>query len=93
MELRQAPPFRSTLATAASRVPRQRAGWLTPYEIEILFADAAWAGRGAALEVAVPARTSEDGLARIRDRLDPLRKRGVAVRVERDRRWSYRDAG
>lgn len=93
MESERALPFRSCLAKEAHGALQRREGWLTPYEVEILFADAAWAGAGAALEVAVPASTSEDGIAWIRDRFDPLRRRGVVVRVERDDGWSFHTAG
>lgn len=69
----------------------ERTGWLTPYEVETLFSDAMWAGHGARLDVAVPARTSEDGLAWIRSRFDRLRTRGIGVRVRRDADWEFRD--
>ena len=44
----------------------ERTGWLTPYEVETLFSDALWAGRGSRLDVRVPARTSEAGVTWIR---------------------------
>lgn len=69
----------------------ERTGWLTPYEVETLFSDALWAGHGARLEVSVPARTSEEGLAWIRSRFDRLRMRGIGVRVRRDDAWAYRE--
>lgn len=69
----------------------ERTGWLTPYEVETLFSDAMWAGHGAKLDVAVPAKTSEDGLAWIRSRFDRLRTRGVGVRVRRDLGWHFKD--
>lgn len=69
----------------------ERTGWLTPYEVETLFSDAMWAGQGSKLDVAVPARTSEDGLAWIRSRFDRLRTRGIGVQVRRDNSWEFRD--
>lgn len=85
-------PFRANLAGGGPG-PRlsQRVGWLTPYEVETLFADALWAGRGAQLDVAVPALTSDAGVAWVRDRFDRLRKRGIGVRVRRDDGWVFRD--
>ncbi len=85
-------PFRATLERTVPEGARsQRSGWLTPYEVETLYTDALWAGRGARLEVSVPARTSEEGLGWIRDRFDRLSKRGVGVRVRRDESWEFRD--
>ena len=85
-------PFRANLAGGeiVGR-PSQRVGWLTPYEVETLFAEAMWAGRGAHLEVAVPARTSDAGVAWVRDRFDRLRKRGIGVRVHRDDAWNFQE--
>ena len=86
-------PYRARLERGGvGPVRRERKGWLTPYELETLYSDALWAGQGARLEVAVPARTSEDRLAGIRSRLDRLRSRGVGVRVLSDGAWNYREA-
>ena len=65
-------PFRANLAKggATSHQRSERTGWLTPYEVETLFADALWAGQGARLEVSVPARTSDAGLDAIRERFE-----------------------
>ena len=85
-------PFRARLERdGVDPVRNDRKGWLTRYELESLYSDALWAGRGARLEVAVPARASDDNLAGIRSRLDRLRNRGVGVRVLRDSEWHYRD--
>jgi hypothetical protein len=85
-------PFRAKLTpTKAGPQRGPRTGWLTPYEVENLFAEALWAGRGATLEVQVPARAGEDGLAWARSRLERLRRRGIEVRVGRDRDWEYRE--
>ena len=87
-------PFRAVLApTRAGHRKGQRTGWLTPYEVENLFAEALWAGRGATLEVQVPAKAGEEGLAWARSRLERLRRRGIEVRVARDLDWQYREAG
>ena len=86
-------PFRARLQRrGVGPLRNERTGWLTPYELEALYSDALWAGHGASLEVAVPARTSDDRLAGIRSRLDRLRDRGVGVRVLRDREWHYRES-
>ena len=88
-------PFRARLdkrgAAEMRRMRSERTGWLTPYEVETLFSDAMWAGQGASLEVSVPARTSDDGLAWVRARFDRLRRRGIGVRVRRDEDWRFRD--
>jgi len=85
-------PFRANLAGREHGAKlSQRVGWLTPYEVETLCADAMWAGKGAQLDVAVPARTSDAGVAWVRDRFDGLRKRGIGVRVRRDDGWIFQD--
>lgn len=85
-------PFRAQLAKGQGGQQRsERTGWLTPYEVETLFSDALWAGRGSRLDVRVPARTSEDGMNWIRQRFDRLRKRGIGVSVRRDESWSFVD--
>lgn len=85
-------PFRANLAggDAGGRLS-QRVGWLTPYEVETLFADAMWAGRGAQLDLAVPAKTSDAGVAWISTRFERLRKRGIGVRVHRDDAWDLQE--
>ncbi len=84
-------PFRARLAKGQSTVRSERTGWLTPYEVETLFSDALWAGRGSHLDVRVPARISDDGVSWIRERFARLRKRGIDVSVRRDATWSFRD--
>ena len=61
-----------------------RAGWLTAYTAETIAQDALRAGRGARLEVAVPASLSDDGLAQLQDDFAWLGDRGVQVSVRRD---------
>ena len=85
-------PFRAHLARGpASSLRSERTGWLTPYEVETLFADALWAGDGSKLEVSVPAMTSDAGVIWVRERFDRLRKRGIGVRVYRDSGWYFRE--
>jgi hypothetical protein len=84
-------PFRAQLAKGTGSQRSERTGWLTPYEVETLFADALWAGRGAQLELRVPARTSDAGVDWIRQRFDRLRKRGIGVRVRRDDAWTFNE--
>ena len=82
-------PFRAQLAKGPGSLRSERTGWLTPYEVETLFSDALWSGRGSQLELRVPARTSEAGVDWIRQRFDRLRKRGIGVRVRRDETWTF----
>lgn len=84
-------PFRAQLAKSSGVQRSERTGWLTPYEVETLFADALWAGRGSQLDLRVPARTSDAGVDWIRQRFDRLRKRGIGVRVRRDESWSFNE--
>ena len=85
-------PFRAQLAKGAGSQRSERTGWLTPYEVETLFSDALWAGRGSQLDLRVPARTSEAGVNWIRQRFDRLRKRGIGVNVRRDDSWSFNES-
>jgi acyl carrier protein len=62
----------------------ERSGELTPYEIEILVADALRAGPGARLEMELSASTDEADLAATRKRFAWLAGRGVAVSVQRE---------
>src|SRR5438046_321250 len=64
----------------------ERSGELTPYEIEVLVADALRAGPGARLEMELSASTDDAGLAATRKRFAWLAGRGVAVSVQRDHR-------
>ena len=61
-----------------------RAGWLTPYTAETIAQDALRAGRGARLEVAVPASLSDDGLVQLQNDFAWLGDRGIQVNVHRD---------
>ena len=62
----------------------QRVGWLTPYTAETIAEDALRAGRGARLEVTVPANVSDANLALLHDQFAWLGNRGVQVNVRRD---------
>jgi len=66
-----------------ARPSLERAGQLTPYETEILTADALRAGPGARLEMELPAATDDAGLLAARDRFAPLAARGIEVQVRR----------
>ena len=61
-----------------------RAGELTPYAMQVIAEDAARAGRGAQLEVTMPASADDLDLAVVREELAHLGRRGVEVRVRRD---------
>lgn len=74
-------PFRSQIAPARAGAGRlERSGWLTPYAVEVLEADAAWAGPGATMEVTIPAGVRGEALAAVW-RLGRLRGDGVELRV------------
>ena len=60
---------------------------LTPYGVETIMADARRTGRGARVDVAVPASTPEPALAGLRSTLASLGAGGISVRLERDARW------
>ena len=62
----------------------ERAGELTPYALEVIAEDAVRAGRGARLEVTMPASADDVDLAVIRGEFAPVGCRGVEVRVRRD---------
>ena len=61
----------------------ERAGTLTPYLAETIAEDAARAGRGARVELTVPAHTGLDGLAALEARFATLPARGVDVWLRR----------
>src|SRR5881628_697386 len=84
---RGAPIFaRARVEPARGNGGLERSGELTPYEIEILVADALRAGPGARLEMELSASTDDAGLAATRKRFAWLAGRGVAVSVQRDHR-------
>jgi hypothetical protein len=87
-------PFRANLARGPGRalVRYERTGWLTPGEVETLFADALSAGSGSRLEVSVPATASDAGVTSIRERFERLRRRGIGVQVRRDASWTFEAA-
>ena len=87
-------PFRANLAKGPGAGPAryERSGWLTPFEVETLFADALWAGRGSRLEVSLPATASDAGVSWIRERFERLEGRGIGVRVRRDASWHFGEA-
>ena len=63
----------------------ERAGRLTPYAAQTIEEDALRAGRGAQLELTVRSTAGGVGLARIAEEFSWLRKRGVQVRVTREK--------
>ena len=65
-------------------VSLERAGELTPYAMQVIAEDAARAGRGAQLEVTMPANADDVDLAIVRDEFAQLERFGVDVRVRRD---------
>lgn len=77
-------PFRAGLVAPDGVVGRfERAGLLTPYEGELLAADARRLGRGARLEVEVAPETPPAALAAIERRFAGLAAHGVNVLVHR----------
>jgi len=61
----------------------ERTGTLTPYLAQTIAEDASRAGRGARVELTVPAGTGPDGLAALEARFATLPARGVDVWVRR----------
>jgi acyl carrier protein len=81
-------PVKSRIVPARARSAGfERVDELTPYAMEILTENAMRAGRGARLELAMPADTEDVHLAVVRDRLARLEGRGVVVVVRRDAAW------
>jgi acyl carrier protein len=61
----------------------ERAGMLTPYALEGVCDDARRAGAGATVRVAVVESTTDEQVARLRERFVALERRGVVVQVVR----------
>jgi hypothetical protein len=61
----------------------ERVNWLTPYTAEMIAEDARRAGPGTRLELTVPPRTSDSGLAAVERLFAWLREAGIEVRVTR----------
>ena len=81
----RAVPVKARVVSAANRsVGLERAGELTPYVIEVIRADALRAGRGARLEVTMPASADDVDLAVVRHEFARLGRHGVDVTVHRD---------
>ena len=62
----------------------ERAGVLTPYAAEEIAADALRIGRGARLEITVPAEADDTTVAAVRQQFSWLGQRGIEVAVRRD---------
>jgi len=67
------------------RARLERAGLLTPYEVETIIEDALGAGRGARLELTLPSHTGNVDVGSVEQRFAWLRSRGLDVRVRRNR--------
>jgi acyl carrier protein len=74
------------LSSPVAGAATERVFWLDPYAIEILLDDAEHALAGTRLDVLVDPATPPAVLARLRERLSSLERRGIAVRVHRDPR-------
>ncbi|HSV06102.1 MAG TPA: hypothetical protein VLI07_06300 [Candidatus Binatus sp.] len=61
----------------------RRAGPLTPYARELIVEDALRAGRGARLELTLPAEVDDATLASIHASFDCLVERGIEISVHR----------
>ena len=86
-------PYRATVRGGVARDDATlfRTGILTPYSTEAIVDDALSAGRGAVLEVSLPAGTSDAEMIFIREHFEWLGARGIRVTVGRDYRapgWS-----
>jgi acyl carrier protein len=81
-------PVKSRIVPAHDRSAGiERVGELTPYAVDVLLENALRAGRGARLEVTLPAATEDVGLTVVRHELARLERRGVVVLVRRDADW------
>jgi len=72
------------IAPDGSRGGLERVTMLTPYEAEMVAADARRAGPGAQLEVIVPRSTSAARMAAVETLFAWLREKGIEVSVRRD---------
>jgi hypothetical protein len=61
----------------------ERVSFLTPYAAEEIAQEARRAGRGAQLDVSVPASTSDAGVAAVDSLFAWLREKGVSVVIRR----------
>jgi len=79
-------PFTARVTdVGAGHERRERSGELTPYALELVREDALGAGRGARLEVVLPADADDTDLAVLRHELAPLGRRGIEVTIARGR--------
>ena len=79
-------PFNARVtAVGARHARRERSGELTPYALELVRDDALGAGRGARLEVVLPAHADDTDLAVLRHELAALGRRGIQVTIARGR--------
>jgi acyl carrier protein len=85
-------PYRATLRGGEPDATTLfRTGVLTPYSTEAIVDDAIRAGRGSALEIALPTESSDSEIAYVRENFEWLSSRGVRVTIGRDYRppgWS-----
>ena len=77
-----APLFRLRLVSDRRHV--ERAGPLTPYEVQLILEDAGHAEAGARLELSLSASADDTCLAAAGRQFERLAARGVYVRVRRD---------
>jgi hypothetical protein len=69
------------LGGARRDIGLERVGWLTPYAAEMIVEDAIHAGRGACLEVTVPADAAAGDLDCVQRHFARLKRRGVGISV------------
>ena len=70
----------------------ERSDVLTPYVLETVYDDAWRAGPGATVTIALEASATDEQIAGLRARLEPIERRGVAVQVARRPESARRDA-
>src|SRR5262245_9615425 len=86
--IRRSLPVRSRIVTVAPEGGSlERVEELTPYALELIGDDAARAGRGARLEVTLPASAAGNDVAAVEAELARLSRRGIHVSVRRDAAW------
>lgn len=79
----EAPEFIARIRDARGRSAFEEAGWLTPYDAQLLAEEVLSVGGRASLEIILPARTSELELAAVERRFARLARHGNPIEVRR----------
>jgi hypothetical protein len=79
----ESPEFLARIRDARGRRALEEAGWLTPYDAELLAQEVQSIGGRASLEIILAAGTSDLGLAAVEQRFARLARQGNPVEVRR----------